>query len=199
MLKIISGRSSKMFPHYLIDYFFGICPVQCTNGCPVNNFRLNYRIQGKFSRYIRWGGSVVPTNELGIIPSRRNKIFPHYMTDYIWMLPLDLLLEYRNSTINLVRPTLSSFDLSHPVLINSCFWFTKLRIIKHTTISRTIYTWRLTQLIACAQMTITFLLFLELTKRHLVIMPSHTRDLFSGTTYMYLVKYDKSNSVSDCF
>ena len=29
---------------------------------------LNYRIQGKFSRYIRWGGSVVPTNEP---PSRR--------------------------------------------------------------------------------------------------------------------------------
>ena len=29
---------------------------------------LNYRIQGKFSKYIRWGGSVVPTNEP---PSRR--------------------------------------------------------------------------------------------------------------------------------
>ena len=29
---------------------------------------LNYRIQGKFSRYICWGGSVVPTNEP---PSRR--------------------------------------------------------------------------------------------------------------------------------
>ena len=24
---------------------------------------LKYRIQGKFSRYIRWGGSVLPTNE----------------------------------------------------------------------------------------------------------------------------------------
>ena len=29
---------------------------------------LNYRIRGKFSRYIRWGGSVVPTNKP---PSRR--------------------------------------------------------------------------------------------------------------------------------
>ena len=27
------------------------------------NFRLNYRIPGQFFRYIRWGGSVVPTDE----------------------------------------------------------------------------------------------------------------------------------------
>ena len=46
-------------------------------GMKIGHGCLNYTIQGKFSRYIRWGGSVVPTNEP---PSRRSTELYNYIT-----------------------------------------------------------------------------------------------------------------------
>ena len=45
------------------------------------------------------------------------------------------------------------------------------RLLKHPTISRTFYTRRISQLIACVQMTIASLLFSDLTTSHLVVAP----------------------------